>query len=62
MEEKIERLRGILKDRLENHQKMRIAFEGIDDLRNALSFKEKEVELRTALEIFADIFPESSEG
>jgi len=62
MKDKIEKLRGILKHRLENHQEMRIALEEVGDLRNAVSYKEKEVELKMALNIFADVFPESSEG
>jgi len=62
MKDKIEKLRGILKHRLENHQEMRIALEEVEDLKNALSYMEKEIELGVVLGLFADVFPEDSEG
>jgi len=62
MKEKIERLRKTLKDRFENLQAMRIALEQAGDSKNALTFKEREVEARVALGLFTDVFPESSEG
>lgn len=62
MNEKIEQLRGILNRRLENYRTTRGILEEAGDLRNALSYFEKEIELKGVLSILSDVFPESSEG
>ena len=61
MNGKIERLLRVLRGRLKDHQAMRVALEEAGDLRNALSYKEKEVELVNILAIFTGVFPESKE-